>query len=376
MSVAFSRTGWGTENIPYIYSPTGTKLAMEENNTVQSYHEGACVHRGNGSLDYILHPEGVVRATGQGLSHEYFLKDHLGNTRVVFNGNGAVLQATDYYAFGLEHTPKAKENENRYLYNGKELQDETFAGGVRLGWYDYGARFYDPALGRFHVIDPLADSRSWVSSYSYCQNNPIIRTDPTGALDDWYMNEKTGELYYNENLSSQKTTHNNETYTRIGDNDMMGDMGTTTEKSYNYDQSQTMAQKNGYSINPTQQLEQHETKTYSDANSPAKSSSESFTIINEKYGIFSSNAKHKVETKSEHIKNIYGALDLLFTLGGTAILDSRSRIYSTYLNDTDFKKSGLKEKDKFPAGSLVIFYKSWNDYSNTTKGKGELLIHR
>ena len=158
---------------------------MEENNTVQSYHEGACVYRGDGSLDYILHPEGVVRATGQGLSHECFLKDHLGNTRVVFGSNGAVLQATDYYAFGLEHTPLAISNTNRYLYSGKELQDETFAGGVRLGWYDYGARFYDPAIARWHVVDPHAENYYSWSPYHYAANNPIIMIDPDGR--DWYQ---------------------------------------------------------------------------------------------------------------------------------------------------------------------------------------------
>jgi len=145
------------------------------------------VYRGDGSLDYILHPEGVVRATGQGLSPEYFLKDHLGSTRVVFNGNGAVLQATDYYAFGMEHTPKAKENENRYLYNGKELQDETFAGGVKLGWYDYGARFYDPEIGRWHVIDNKADKYYSWSPYVYAINDPVKFTDPDGNdIYIWY----------------------------------------------------------------------------------------------------------------------------------------------------------------------------------------------
>ena len=155
---------------------------MLRETTVESYYEGACVYRGDGSLDYILHPEGVVRATGQGLSHEYFLKDHLGSTRVVFGSNGAVLQATDYYAFGLEHTPKAKENENRYLYNGKELQDEPFAGGVKLCWYDYGARMYDPQLGRWHVIDPLSEKMRGWSPYSYTFNNPIRFIDIDGFI--------------------------------------------------------------------------------------------------------------------------------------------------------------------------------------------------
>jgi len=163
---------------------------MEENNTVQSYYERACVYRGDGSLGYILHPEGVVRATSQGLSHEYFLRDHLGSTRVVFNGNGVVLQATDYYAFGLEHTPKAKENENRYLYNGKELQDETFAGGVRLGWYDYGARFYDPIIGRWLTIDPHAENYLNWTPYNYVANNPMLLVDPDGM--DWFYHSTDG----------------------------------------------------------------------------------------------------------------------------------------------------------------------------------------
>jgi len=168
---------------------------MEENNTVQSYHEGACVYRGDGSLGYILHPEGVVRSTGQGLSHECFLKDHLGNTRVVFDSNGAVLQATDYYAFGLEHTPKAKENENRYLYNGKELQDEPFAGGVRLGWYDYGARFYDPQIGRFITQDPMAEYYLDLTPYNYVSNNPIVFIDPDGMeMSDYQLDKNTGEI--------------------------------------------------------------------------------------------------------------------------------------------------------------------------------------
>lgn len=175
----------GTDNISYIYSATGAKLAMLDTNTVRNYYAGTCVYKGDRTLDYALHPEGVVRVTTstsgvKSLSYEYFLKDHLGNTRVVFNGNDSVLQATDYYAFGMAHTPKVQENENRYLYNGKEQQD-ALLGGVQFDWYDYGARFYDPMLGRWHSIDPLVELHNEYTPYAYVYNNPIRLIDPFGC---------------------------------------------------------------------------------------------------------------------------------------------------------------------------------------------------
>ena len=182
---------------------------MLRGTTVESYYEGACVYRGDGSLGYILHPEGVVRATGQGLSHECFLKDHLGSTRVVFGSNGAVLQATDYYAFGLEHTPKAKENENRYLYNGKELQDETFAGGVKLGWYDYGFRMYDPQIARFTTQDALAEKYFDWSHYNYVGGNPIKRIDRLGL--DWYT-DKDGTYQYDPKINAKSKLQEGQKY--------------------------------------------------------------------------------------------------------------------------------------------------------------------
>jgi len=199
----------GTENISYIYSATGNKLAMLKGTTVVNFYAGSCVYRGNKTLDYTLHPEGVVRATGEGLSYEYFLKDHLGNTRVVFSSDGAVLQTTDYYAFGMSHTPKAKENENRYLYNGKEQQD-ALIGGVKFDWYDYGARFYGPDGSRFFTIDPLAEKFPWQSPYCYAGNNPIRFIDYNGLGPGDRVKaarSMTGIEYKQETVSSMRTAN-------------------------------------------------------------------------------------------------------------------------------------------------------------------------
>jgi len=82
----------------------------------------------------------------------------------------------------LIYSQKECLSENKYLYNGKELQDESL-GGVNLDLYDFGNRFLDPQIGRWTTMDPLTEERDYISPYNFVQNNPISKFDPDGALD-------------------------------------------------------------------------------------------------------------------------------------------------------------------------------------------------
>ena len=76
---------------------------------------------------------------------------------------------------------------NKYLYNGKELLDD-----LNLHLYDYGARYYDPAIGRWITPDPLADLAPGWTPYRYGFNNPVRYTDPTGLFEDDPIYDRKG----------------------------------------------------------------------------------------------------------------------------------------------------------------------------------------
>jgi RHS repeat-associated protein len=195
--------GKGADNITYIYSAAGEKLAKKMKDNTYQYYAGNMVYKNDKSLNYLLFDEGLVTKTSAVYSYEYHLKDHLGNTRITFQPNGSATtttQVAEYYPFGSSYLPVSPIGTNKYLYNGKEKQDDVLS-GTALDWYDYGARFYDPVIGRWQTIDPMTEkSRRW-SPYNYCVDNPMRFIDPDGNV---VVDVKGVPITYNEKTGWSK----------------------------------------------------------------------------------------------------------------------------------------------------------------------------
>jgi len=178
-----------SNTINYIYNASGQKvekIVKDGATTITTNYLDGFQYKDN-VLEFFPTAEGYVQNENGVLGYVFQYKDHLGNVRVSYKRNAQnvleIVEENNYYAFGLLHkgynhyVPGSVKN--FYKYNGKELQDE-----LGLNFYDYGARNYDPALGRWMNIDPLAEKgRRW-SPYNYAMDNPVYFIDPDGMWPD------------------------------------------------------------------------------------------------------------------------------------------------------------------------------------------------
>ena len=162
-------------SISYLYDAAGRKLRtvhVLEGDSVTTDYCGNVVYE-NGVPQILLTEVGYVSLTDG--KYHYYLKDHQGNNRVVVAEHGNAEEVNDYYAFGGLMSTSSRQSVQPYKYNGKELDSK---GG--LDWYDYGARMYDAALGRFMKTDRFSEKYVSLSPYQYGANNPVNNIDVNG----------------------------------------------------------------------------------------------------------------------------------------------------------------------------------------------------
>ncbi|MFV0154148.1 type IV secretion protein Rhs, partial [Empedobacter falsenii] len=173
-----------TKKINYTYNGAGVKLnkVVTDGTTVSTTEYLDGFQYKDGVLQFFPTAEGYVNAItagAVGYNYVYNMTDHLGNVRVSYawdnvNSKLKTVNEDHYYPFGLQHQGYNKPPKDitggigsveigiglgtssgsanyKYKYNGKELQDE-----LNLNLYDYGARNYDPAIGRWFNVDAMA----------------------------------------------------------------------------------------------------------------------------------------------------------------------------------------------------------------------------
>ncbi|MEM6647003.1 MAG: RHS repeat-associated core domain-containing protein [Bacteroidota bacterium] len=178
-SLAIDGTPWSEDpETAYAVAP-GTERALSLSFHPQSMGSKLCVLS-------VSHDDGDVAPSvwqvqlygvGQdpGRKRYYYVSDHLGSLRATVNEGGEVVGRDDYYPFGLQQAGRSVVEGTRTTenYTGHELDTEA-------GLLYAGARYYDPVVARWGVVDPLADKYAAFSPYNYVLNNPLVLTDPTG----------------------------------------------------------------------------------------------------------------------------------------------------------------------------------------------------
>ncbi|WP_090391202.1 RHS repeat-associated core domain-containing protein [Niabella drilacis] len=202
-----SVTGKGT--ISYQYDAAGTKLSKTVNETgqpqkVTTYLDGLIFE--NDVLQHIAMEEGRIRPNGSSFVYDYFLKDHLGNVRMMIDESGNLLEETHYYPFGLSMKGISYQNSsvvrNRIKFNGYEEQKNEFSDGSGLNWYDYKNRFYDNQLGRFFCVDRLAEKFPYYTPYQFAGNEPTVAIDLDG-LEPLYIIDSKNPTDYSKKENRQ-----------------------------------------------------------------------------------------------------------------------------------------------------------------------------
>ena len=180
-----------TDLVNYSYLADGTKVSALDGDGDGLLYLGSLIYRKTGNS---IKLESAAFAGGRFVARNvaggdlemvpmFHVTDHLGSVRAVVDGvSGEVVETNDYYPFGSRWDVAAglSDDTNRFRYNSKEEQSSLYPASFRdsVSYIDYGARQYDPVLGRWFAQDPLAEKYYGISPYAFCNNNSVNYVDP------------------------------------------------------------------------------------------------------------------------------------------------------------------------------------------------------
>jgi RHS repeat-associated protein len=180
---------WDVENRPltvtggatFVYDGDGNRVKKTEGGQtilyINQYYEKNLT---SGVVTTYYYLGGQLVATREGTTLRYVHQDSLGSTSTMSASDGTSISSIAYLPFGATRTGTINTD--------KEFTGQRLDG---TGLYYYNARYYDPQIGRFISPDSTGqrlDDPQTLNRYSYCLNNPLNRTDPTGHSSLAWLN--------------------------------------------------------------------------------------------------------------------------------------------------------------------------------------------
>jgi RHS repeat-associated protein len=179
-----------TNTYTLTYGPDNQRR-ISNSDGAETIYVGLYEVRSNGDrLHYIPTPDGLcglVVTNGATQTNYYLHNDHLGSL-VAAEAQDGTLTEYSYDPWGRRRNPT---NWNDYAVTAPTLFTRGFTGHEHMDAYgliNMNGRVYDPRLGRMLSPDNYVQAPSYTQSYnrySYCMNNPMMFTDPSGEKFKW-----------------------------------------------------------------------------------------------------------------------------------------------------------------------------------------------